>query len=67
MNLTVIDIPGIVVNQSHIHLEHSTDLASVLVIKDGHGNHVTMDFCYGKITSISIKNKNEEIRSHFDK
>lgn len=52
MNLTVIDIPGINVNVSNIHLEHSTDLANVIEIKDEKGNKVIVSVCYGNIVKV---------------
>lgn len=57
MNGTVIDIPGIVVNVSSIHLEHSTDVSNVIEIKDEKGNHVRVSVCYGKISLIESKVK----------
>ena len=57
MNATIIDIPGITVNVSHIHLEHSADVAQVIELKDENGNYVRVSVCYGKITMIDSKVK----------
>lgn len=57
MNATVIDIPGIIVNISNIHLEHSTDLANVIEIKDEKGTCVLVSVCYGNIIRIQTESK----------
>jgi hypothetical protein len=57
MKGTVIDIPGVVVNVSTIHLENSTDVSSVIEIKDEKGNYVRVSVCYGKICLIKSEVK----------
>jgi hypothetical protein len=57
MNATVIDIPGITINVSNIHLEHSTDTAQVIEIKDEKGNYVRVSVGFGKINTIESKVK----------
>lgn len=55
MNNTVINIEGIKVNHSVIRLEHSTDTAHLLVIKDEHGNEVLIYITNDKITHTKWK------------
>jgi hypothetical protein len=55
MNNTVINIEGIKVNHSIIKLEHSTDVAHLLVIKDEHNNEVLIYINNGKITHSKTK------------
>lgn len=57
MNGTIIDIPGISVNVSPISMEHSTDVANVIELKDEKGNYVRVSVCYGKINLIESKVK----------
>lgn len=57
MNSTIIDIPGIHVNVSNIHLEHSTDVAQIIELRDEKGNYVLVSVCYGKIVAIESKVK----------
>lgn len=57
MNGTVIDIPGIFVSVNTISLEHSTDKAHTISIRDSHGNIVTVSVVYGKIELIENKIK----------
>lgn len=58
MNGTVIDIPGITVDVIPISLEHSTDQAHIVRIRDKE-REITLEISYGKITQIT----NETIRS----
>lgn len=51
MNGTVIDIPGIAVSVVAYELEHSTDKAHTLIIKDG-SREITLQISYGKITQL---------------
>lgn len=55
MNNTVINIDGIHVSQNIIRSEHSTDTASLLVIKDEHGNEVYIQIAFNKITGVTWK------------
>ncbi len=55
MNNTVINIEGIKVNHSVIRLEHSTDTAHLLVIKDEHNNEVLIYINNGKISHSKFK------------
>lgn len=56
MNGTIIDIPGIHANISTFELEHSTDKAQVIEIKDGK-QKIEIEICFGRITRIKVNEK----------
>lgn len=56
MNATLIDIPGLTINQQAVGLEDSTDKAYTLNISDGN-NKIQIEICFGKITNIIVNGK----------
>jgi hypothetical protein len=50
-----LEIPGISVDRTDVDLMDSSDLATTVTIKDGHGNEISFTVCYGKITQINTK------------
>jgi hypothetical protein len=57
MNGTIIDVQGLSVNVSTVSLEHSTDKATTIELKDSEGLTLTVTVAFGKITSVNQKIK----------
>lgn len=53
MNNTIIDIPGISLDQRNIWQEHSPDSANLIYIKDEYGNEVVITIVNGQITDTN--------------
>lgn len=55
MNGTVIELPGVTINQQAFELEYSSDKAYVVTFKDSQDKEVKITVCFGRITDVNVK------------